>query len=371
MDMARAGKRLHNQGAFRARWQADNELAQARLRAMASVVCGLFFGAVHLWGGIGPLDQLMALFGVYVLACLAWLGVVKQGWGSQGWRLVIASVLEQGLYAYGVSHCAEQGTLILGAPMFTALGYGLRFGPGMVMLNVGLALGFLTLGFQASPYWSAMPSLCVGVCLATVSIPVYGTVLNRRLLGMRREAERRAAAWEAASKTDPLTRLANRVALMEALEQVFGTQRQAARVCTLFYVDLDGFKAVNDEAGHAAGDQVLVDVAMALGDAVRADDLVARLGGDEFCILAFGLADPKDAQGVADKVLQALARITVPGHANLRIGGSIGACLLPAPDIASPRDAVRVADELMLAIKRQGKGAVRIHPEPATWRAQA
>jgi diguanylate cyclase (GGDEF)-like protein len=343
--MAGAGIKLAGRGSLRERWQAENEEAQARLRVSGGLVACVAFGVLHGWGGIGPLSLILPLVVAYVLGSLAWWGVVRLAWGNLTRRLLAASVLEQGLYAYALGVCGEQAALIVGAPMFAALGYGLRYGPGMALFNVLLALG-----------------LCVGLSLATASVPVYGAILNRRLQGKRREAERRAAAWEAASKTDPLTGLANRLVLMDALERVFDTQRQLAKVCALFYVDLDGFKAVNDEAGHAAGDQVLADVAMALSDAVRTDDLVARLGGDEFCILTYGLAAPQDAQVVADKVLQALSRITVPGHANLRIGCSIGACLLPGEGIASPQDAVRVADELMLSIKREGKGAVRIHP---------
>jgi diguanylate cyclase (GGDEF)-like protein len=360
--MAGAGIKLAGRGSLRERWQAENEEAQARLRVSGGLVACVAFGVLHGWGGIGPLSLILPLVVAYVLGSLAWWGVVRLAWGNLTRRLLAASVLEQGLYAYALGVCGEQAALIVGAPMFAALGYGLRYGPGMALFNVLLALGFLPVAFHASPYWSGMQALCVGLSLATASVPVYGAILNRRLQGKRREAERRAAAWEAASKTDPLTGLANRLVLMDALERVFDTQRQLAKVCALFYVDLDGFKAVNDEAGHAAGDQVLADVAMALSDAVRTDDLVARLGGDEFCILTYGLAAPQDAQVVADKVLQALSRITVPGHANLRIGCSIGACLLPGEGIASPQDAVRVADELMLSIKREGKGAVRIHP---------
>lgn len=93
----------------------------------------------------------------------------------------------------------------------------------------------------------------------------------------------------------------------------------AARVRALFHVDLDGFKAVNDQARHAAGDQVLVDVAHALRAAVRENDVIARLGCDECCILTHEPAKAQDARGVSDKVLNALNRIQVPGHASLRI----------------------------------------------------
>jgi GGDEF domain-containing protein len=74
---------------------------------------------------------------------------------------------------------------------------------------------------------------------------------------------------------------------------------------------------------------------------------------------------------VSDKVQQALARIELARHGGLRIGASLGACLLPADDISSPSEAVRVADELMLAVKRAGKGSVLIHPASIARRDQA
>jgi diguanylate cyclase (GGDEF)-like protein len=345
---------------FHARWQASNEVAQIKLRIGGGLLAMLIMSALHLWGGLGPFDQPLPWVSAYVLGSLAWWCLVKLGFWQMRARLLVASVLEQGMFACVLSSTGEQGALLLGVPIFTSLGHGLRFGPGMAIFNSILAASFMAVAFHGSPYWSSMPGLAMGMCVAVLSVPVYGTLLNRRLLAQHREAEQRAAAWESASKTDPLTGLANRVALMEALERVHGTQRASDRVCALFYVDLDGFKAVNDQAGHAAGDEVLVQVAQALRDAVRADDVVARLGGDEFAILTRGLAHAEGAQAVADKVLHALGQIRVAGHDKLCVGGSNGACLLPDADIPSAREAVRVADELMLAIKREGKGAVRI-----------
>lgn len=360
MQLAGWGSKAASGGGFHARWQASNEMAQIRLRIGGGLLALLVMSALHLWGGLGPFDKPLPWVLAYVLGSLAWWGVVKLRLGSLKVRLLAATVLEQGLFAGVLGSTGEQGAMLLGVPIFTALGHGLRFGPGLAFFNSLVAVVFMSMAFHGSAYWSSMPGLALGMCLAVLCVPVYGTVLNRRLQAQHREAEQRAAAWESASKTDPLTGLANRVALMEALERVHGTLRAADRVCALFYVDLDGFKAVNDQAGHAAGDEVLVRVAQALREAVRADDVVARLGGDEFAILTRGLAHAEGAQAVADKVLHALGNIRVAGHAHLRVGGSIGACLLPDADITSAREAVRVADELMLAIKREGKGAVRI-----------
>lgn len=360
MQLASGRLKAPSGSGFQARWQASNERAQVKLRIWGGLLAACVLLALHLWGGLGPFDQPLPWVLSYVLGSLVWWGVIKRRLASLRVRLMAATLLEQGIFAGVLAHTGEQGAFLLGVPIFTALGHGLRFGPGLALFNSLVAVVFLSMAFHGSPFWSSMPGLSMGMCLAVLCVPVYGAVLNRRLQDQHREAEQRAAAWESASKSDPLTGLANRVALMESLERVHGTQRASDRVCALFYVDLDGFKAVNDQAGHAAGDEVLVQVAQALRHAVRADDVVARLGGDEFAILARGLGHEEGAQAVADKVLHALGQIRVPGHAQLRVGGSIGACLLPDPGITSPREAVRVADELMLGIKREGKGAVRI-----------
>jgi diguanylate cyclase (GGDEF)-like protein len=371
MHTASQGERAHSGFVTPGQWRARNEMAQARLRIWGGLAFMLGMGVLQWGAGYGPFDKALPLLCVYLLGSLAWAGVVARGWGRLRVRLMLAATLEHLMYGYAMYAGGQQSALLLGVPMFTSLGNGLRYGPGMACFNAVLALVCLQIGFQASLFWSAMPELTLGVCLATTCLPVYGAILNRRLQSDRQAAEQRAVAWEQASKTDPLTGLANRIALMEAMEGVFGTQRHAARVCALFYIDLDGFKAVNDQAGHTAGDQVLVDVAQALRGAVRENDVIARIGGDEFCILTHGLARAQDARAVADKVLRALDTILVPGHEGLRIGASIGVCLLPADHIATPQDAVQAADALMLAVKREGKGALRMHVPGEALRKQA
>jgi diguanylate cyclase (GGDEF)-like protein len=371
MHLTWAGLTAQSSGPGTSRWLLDNEGAQARLRIAGGALVLALIAALHFWGVLGSFSKLLLWIGLYLLGSVLWLPVVQQGWLTWRVRVLLAMALEQSCYAWGMAASGEQWVAILAVPIFTSLGNGMRFGPAYGALSGGAGLGLLVLVCRDLPLWHAMPVLWLAVGASMVVIPVYGAILSSRLQRMRLDAEQRAAAWEQASKIDPLTRLANRVALMEALAHVFGTQRQAARVCTLFYVDLDGFKAVNDQAGHAAGDQVLVDVAQALRDAVRADDLVARLGGDEFAILAYGLAQADDARALADKARMALSWITVPGHPSLRIGASLGACLLPAEGMATPQDAVRVADELMLQVKRAGKGAVLVHPREAPMLARA
>ena len=122
---------------------------------------------------------------------------------------------------------------------------------------------------------------------------------------------------------DGLTGLLNRTAFLQALQAAATDVHRSGRGFAVLYVDLDGFKPVNDRYGHAVGDQLLVWVAQQLTQAAREDDVVARLGGDEFALLQRGVSDGDSAYRLADRLVQALGQPTeIEAHA-LQIGASI------------------------------------------------
>jgi diguanylate cyclase (GGDEF)-like protein/PAS domain S-box-containing protein len=156
---------------------------------------------------------------------------------------------------------------------------------------------------------------------------------------------------------DALTGLANRALFADRLEHALArTDRQATPVAVLF-VDLDDFKAVNDGAGHSAGDELLVAVAERLRGVLRPSDTIARLGGDEFAVLIEDGADPARTAATADRLLAALSQ-PFPGgagDAQVRVTASVGI----ATGAAGQHDAaelLRHADVAMYAAKEAGKG---------------
>jgi diguanylate cyclase (GGDEF)-like protein/PAS domain S-box-containing protein len=106
---------------------------------------------------------------------------------------------------------------------------------------------------------------------------------------------------------DPLTGLANRAFFHEQLEHALSLRKEDGAVTALVYLDLDEFKAVNDQHGHTVGDEVLATLGSRLKSLVRAGDSVARLGGDEFAILLASVTDPAEATFVAERLLRAIA----------------------------------------------------------------
>jgi diguanylate cyclase (GGDEF)-like protein len=169
----------------------------------------------------------------------------------------------------------------------------------------------------------------------------------------RREAQQ---ALKQIAYHDGLTQLANRRSLYEAIAEAIAAGGGGT---ALLFVDLDGFKAVNDQYGHMAGDAVLAEVAGRLRRAVRGEDLVARHGGDEFVVLLRPL--PQDHAGelavqAADRVRAALADPIDTPVAQFSITASIGIALHPR-DGTSPDQLIRVADDRMYQSKRSARAA--------------
>lgn len=159
---------------------------------------------------------------------------------------------------------------------------------------------------------------------------------------------------------DPLTGLRNRAGLLAELDRHIDIARAGGPALALLYLDLDGFKAVNDSRGHEAGDAVLREVAARLRQLLRrSGDIVARLGGDEFVLLLPAVGPDPWLAEVAWRVVDTLAApIALPGGGEAaRIGASVGLAVLPRD--AGDRDGLlRLADQAMYAAKRAGKQGV-------------
>jgi diguanylate cyclase (GGDEF)-like protein/PAS domain S-box-containing protein len=162
---------------------------------------------------------------------------------------------------------------------------------------------------------------------------------------------------------DPLTGLPNRALFLERLSTVFAAERGAAEPTrvAMCYLDLDGFKVINDSLGHAVGDRLLVSVARRLDEAIAGPGrLIARMGGDEFVVLAEGTTGTDDAVAIAETVLAALQPpVRIGGH-ELSVTASIGIVERPVAGTTSA-DLVRDADITQYWAKADGKDRWRVY----------
>jgi len=156
---------------------------------------------------------------------------------------------------------------------------------------------------------------------------------------------------------DPLTQLPNRSLFEDTVEEALANLPGAMRYIAVMFIDLDGFKEVNDEHGHAAGDRVLCSIAGRLREQVRKHDLAARLGGDEFAVLLNGLREPAEARMVAGRIVGSLLTPLELSGVEVRLGGSVGVAVVDdSPQATSANELLRRADSAMYMAKRQGKG---------------
>ena len=153
---------------------------------------------------------------------------------------------------------------------------------------------------------------------------------------------------------DFLTGLPNRKLLMGSLEEVIKKAKTKGSIIAVMFLDLDGFKSVNDTFGHEIGDLLLQNVAQRLINCVRQSDTVARLGGDEFIILLYGRLDMNNIVKIANTIIQKLNEDFFINNTKINIGVSIGISLFP-DNTTNPDEMLRLADNAMYEAKHHGK----------------
>ncbi len=169
---------------------------------------------------------------------------------------------------------------------------------------------------------------------------------------------------------DPLTGLANRRLFERRLGEATREARERGTTVAVLFIDLDGFKAINDTDGHEVGDQVLKAIGERLTKQVRRSDTVARFGGDEFAVMIVGCPDLELLLRIGRKLLVAISAPLPADITRFGVGASVGAALYPA-HAATDSELLRVADAAMYRVKHSGKGAIRLADEPPDQAVQA
>jgi diguanylate cyclase (GGDEF)-like protein len=167
----------------------------------------------------------------------------------------------------------------------------------------------------------------------------------------RKEQEQRLLRQ---AQHDALTSLPNRLLFMERLQRALNGAHQRGESIGVMYLDLDGFKSVNDTFGHLVGDQLLAEVGKRLSRCIRGGDTVARLGGDEFSIIVGSVLDQETATRIAARVIEEFTRPFTVGTASVTVGVSIGISF-SAPAHTDPDTLLHEADVALYQAKAAGK----------------
>ncbi|OCS46852.1 putative bifunctional diguanylate cyclase/phosphodiesterase [Ralstonia pickettii] len=247
----------------------------------------------------------------------------------------------------------------------------LRAGSAVVMGVAIVGMHYVGMAAAAFPYGSVCGAAHTGasaewlaLVIIIVTLAVLAIALIISVLDLRMEARTAllANSLAAANKElaylalhDNLTKLSNRVLLEDRLTQAIRTADREKRRFAVMFMDLDGFKAVNDVYGHHVGDLLLIDVAQRIGARVRQQDTVARVGGDEFVVLAY-VDDPEDAGTLADALLGVVREPFMAGGHELRVSTSIGIAIYPGNG-GNQHDLLTNADAAMYHAKGLGRNA--------------
>lgn len=275
---------------------------------------------------------------------------------------LFASLLWSALFGFGSLLCN-----ISGDPTLFLLGNVCAVGvigglagrnagtPRLAMLQISFILGLLAIGAALSPGSGKLVLLFQApFCAAGFFTVALRSNRDTVALLLAREHSQRLA------QHDSLTGLPNRARISELLlERTDTGMLRQDQAFAVLLIDLDGFKAINDSLGHAAGDQILQEAAVRLREVLPGSDLVGRLAGDEFVVISDSKGQSRDVCILADRIVKTLARPFVLREALVHIGASVGISLYPEHASTGPQLLI-CADRALYAVKRSGKRAYAV-----------
>ncbi|WP_397449501.1 diguanylate cyclase domain-containing protein [Pseudomonas sp. NA-150] len=268
-----------------------------------------------------------------------------------GWTVVARQPLEE---AYAPAHQLQRDILAWGVALAVLVAY----------------IGWLLASWYTRPLWhiaKAADRLSAGEILEIPDLKGTREIAQlsqsiRHLVASLSNQQTALGVMESLAHHDPLTGLPNRAALEKYLPRAQQRSQNVGTCLALLYLDLDGFKPINDEFGHTGGDELLREIAARLRSCLREGDIVARLGGDEFLmVLQVTREDATgQSQAIAHRVLKTLAHPVKLGNRQAKVGCSVGGALWPLDD-PDLNEVLELADQALYRAKHAGKQQAHFH----------
>ncbi|MES2364702.1 MAG: GGDEF domain-containing protein [Pseudomonadota bacterium] len=280
------------------------EHGQATIRLVMTTSIFTLMLLINMYDTAIKLPGLVVMMAFYIFAIVQYLWIRLQPTRVDNTRKFIAILADQSFVSGIAILGGESAALFHFVFLWISVGNGMRFGKKyMYLSNLAGTIGFTNV-LMFSPYWHGMWSVGIGVIIGLNLIPPYVAGLIKKLEDAHNELTHIVSH-------DPLTGLLNRRELGMRITAAMARTGRNQQYMALIYLDLDGFKEVNDEAGHAAGDRLLQNIAEKVGNRLRKGDTFIRLGGDEFIVIAECLTTPSDASVLAETIIAEVSNTQV------------------------------------------------------------
>jgi diguanylate cyclase (GGDEF)-like protein len=342
---------------FQASPETTHELAQAFARIVIVGLLTLLFLVRGLMGN-GYLYFEIAV--AYLTLSAVHVAIVRQWPNRFLWRRYLSILADLGMTGYTVHEMGLAGLGFYPLFLWIVVGNGLRF--GIHHLRVATIVGLLSLFIPTYLSGIALshPGVVIGLLAGLLLMPKFFMVMIQRLADANLALQEEKDRAEFMAKHDTLTGLPNRAMLEEHMQVAIAKARRNETLAAVVFIDLDSFKAINDNFGHHVGDQLLIEVANCLKVHVREGDTVSRLGGDEFVVLIEDLVDATEVASVIERVFGCVGRYYQIGDYQTYVTWSGGVAVYPQ-DGADAHTLIKHADTAMYRAKGAGANQVRLY----------
>jgi diguanylate cyclase (GGDEF)-like protein len=296
----------------------------------------------------------------YLALSVAHVLVVRRWPDRFLWRRYLSIVADLGMAGYTINEMGITGLGFYPLFLWIVVGNGLRF--GIHHLRVATVVGLLSLFIPSylSGITLSHPGVIIGLLAGLLLMPKFFMVMIKRLAEANAALKEERDRAEFMAKHDRLTGLPNRAMLEEHMQVAIAKARRNRTLAAVVFIDLDSFKAINDNFGHHVGDRLLIEVANCLTEHVREGDTVSRLGGDEFVVLIEDLADVTEVASVIERVFGCVGRYYHIGDYQTYVTWSGGVAIYPQ-DGADAQTLIKHADTAMYQAKGAGANQVRLY----------
>ena len=291
---------------------------------------------------------------MYFVFAIYWWFHVRRKMGDFPFRRRLIALSDLGMVSLCMHFSAEWGVIFFFAYLWIIVGNGVRFGSRAIIESTIIGIIYFSLTILNTQYWIENSNVAIGLMLGLVLLPSYYLILIRRLTTVSNKLTEELYKANYAATHDALSGLSNRAYYFQRLEDKVNEAKRYNERFIVIYLDLDGFKNINDTWGHHCGDIILKTVSKRFKSVLRISDVVGRLGGDEFSLLLHSVDNNFDVNKFSQRLIDIISEpITVEGQ-SLQVTASIGVSLYP-DDGDNAEQLINAADESMYVSKKSGK----------------